>query len=94
MNLLESGYLFTAGDCSNHIIYRLNSLGDEDEEVPISTSNMPFDDGTDHSKLVRFCPKSELVNLSFCDEMPNIASINDMLAADLMSGAPTEEHSK
>lgn len=26
--------------------------------------------------------------------MPNLASINDMVAADLLSGAPTEEHSK
>mmetsp|Transcript_5527 Transcript_5527/g.9416 ORF Transcript_5527/g.9416 Transcript_5527/m.9416 type:complete len:369 (-) Transcript_5527:2298-3404(-) len=41
MNLLESGYLFAAGDCSNHFMYRLTSLGDEDspsEFVPRSES--------------------------------------------------------
>lgn len=25
--LLESGYIFAAGDCSNHTIFRLTSLG-------------------------------------------------------------------
>ena len=59
MNLLETGYLFTAGDCSNHIIYRFNSLGDDNEQVPTSNSNMPFDDGKNHAQLVRFCPKDE-----------------------------------
>jgi hypothetical protein len=93
MNLLESGYLFTAGDCSNHVIYRFNSLGD-DEDIPTAKMNMPFDDGKDHSKLVRFCPKKENLNLTKCDEIANLASINDMVAADLISGAPSEEHSK
>ena len=34
MNVLESGFLFAAADCSNHRIYRFTSLGDEDEDDP------------------------------------------------------------
>jgi splicing factor 3B subunit 3 len=34
INLLESGFLFAAGDCSNHHIFRLTSLG-EDKSPPI-----------------------------------------------------------
>lgn len=33
LTLLDSGYLFAAGDCSNHVIYRFTSLGGDDENV-------------------------------------------------------------
>ena len=63
MNLLESGFLFVAGDCSNHVMYRLTSLGAEDEKAIVSNSTMPFDENVvvqSHKQLVRFCPSAAL----------------------------------
>lgn len=44
MNLLESGYLFAAGDCANHAMYSFTSLGDGDENPIVSNSTMEFDE--------------------------------------------------
>jgi hypothetical protein len=52
MNLLESGYLFAAGDCANHAMYSFTSLGGEDDNPIISNSTMNFDEDNvvkDHS---------------------------------------------
>ena len=47
MNLLESGLLFAAGDCSDHILYRFTSLGSEDDDQIIATnSTMIFDEAS------------------------------------------------
>lgn len=62
MNLLESGYLFAAGDCANHAMYSFTSLGDGDENPIISNSTMEFDEDKvdkDHSSLLKFCPRPE-----------------------------------
>ena len=72
MNLLESGYLFVAGDCSNHVMYRLTSLGSDDEKAIASDSTMPFDESDvahNHKQLVRFCPVAGLQNMEVCDQM-------------------------
>lgn len=42
MNLLESGYLFAAGDCSDHFMYRFTSLGADDEHPIVSNSTTQF----------------------------------------------------
>lgn len=89
MNLLESGFLFVAGDCSNHVMYRLTSLGSEDEKAIVSNSTMPFDENDvahDHKRLVRFCPSAALQNMEVCDQMQNLACINDMIVDDLLRG--------
>ena len=70
INLLESGYLFAAGDCSDHFMYRFTSLGADDEHPIISNSTNDFDEIQilkDHSKLSRFCPRSENQNLEITD---------------------------
>ena len=70
INLLESGYLFAAGDCSDHYMYRFTSLGADDEAPIVSNSTMVFDELEiikDHSKLTRFCPRSETQNLEITD---------------------------
>lgn len=72
MNLLESGFLFVAGDCSNHVMYRLTSLGSEDEKAIVSNSTMPFDENDvarNHKQLVKFCPSAALQNMEVCDQM-------------------------
>jgi len=83
--LLESGYLFAAGDCSNHIMYRFTSL---DEEKPkLSNSTIGFDEDDiihNHGALVKFCPRAEHLNLEVCDQIQNLACITDMLVADLI----------
>jgi splicing factor 3B subunit 3 len=86
MNLLESGYLFAAGDCSDHFMYRFTSLGADDENPIVSNSTQEFDEEMiikDHSKLTRFCPRMEHKNLEVTDQMQNLACINDMLIKDL-----------
>ena len=72
MNLLESGYLFAAGDCSDHFMYRFTSLGADDENPIVSNSTQVFNEleiMRDHSKLTRFCPRSENQNLEVTDQM-------------------------
>lgn len=66
MNLLESGYIFVAGDCSNHMMYRLTSDGSEDENAIVANSTMTFDEEDapyNHKHLVRFCPRDQLHNM-------------------------------
>lgn len=68
--LLESGYLFSAGDCSNHCMYRFTSLGIDASSRFSSNSSVPFDEATvayDHSALKLFCPTNSLMNLEECD---------------------------
>lgn len=84
--LLESGYLFAAGDCSDHCIYRFLSLGIDSSKRYSVDSSRQFDDtkvGTDLSGLVRFCPSNELQNLEECDRLPNFGCVTDMIVADL-----------
>jgi splicing factor 3B subunit 3 len=69
--LLEAGYLFAAGDCSNHYMYRFTSLGG-DQDAGISNSSKSFEEAkvvNDHSELVRFCPRADYQNLEVCDEL-------------------------
>ena len=42
--LLESGLLFSAGDCTNHHMYRFISLGGESGKLKASNSNQPFNE--------------------------------------------------
>jgi len=84
--LLESGFLFAAGDCSNHFIYRFTSLGGE-SELGISNSSKGFEEAkiiNDHSQLVKFCPRADHQNLEICDELQNLACITDMVVEDLV----------
>jgi len=86
LSLLESGYLFAAGDCSNHSMFRFTSLGN-DSDVGVSNSTQVFDETkivSDHLALVKFCPRGEHVNLELCDQMQNLACITDMLVEDLV----------
>jgi len=86
MNVLESGFLFAAGDCSNHSMFSFTSLG-EDEEPIISNSTMDFDEDTvanDHKELIKFCPRTEYQNLEVTDSMQNLACINDLVVKDLI----------
>ena len=86
MNVLESGFLFAAGDCSNHSMLSFTSLGEEDEPI-ISNSTLDFDEDTvanDHKDLIKFCPRPEYQNLEETDSMQNLACINDMIVQDLV----------
>jgi hypothetical protein len=57
--LLESGYLFAAGDCSNHIIYRFTSLGGD---AKVSTNSAD-------NREMRFCPQAVHQNLEVCNQL-------------------------
>ena len=90
MNLLESGFLFVAGDCSNHVMYRLTSLGSDDENAIASNSTVRFEENEvarNHKDLVRFCPSAELQNMEVCDQMQNLACINDMVVENLLGSS-------
>ena len=63
INLLESGFLFAAGDCANHFSYRLTNLGDD--ESPL-----------------KFVPRSTNENLEICDQLQNLACINDVFVGN------------
>lgn len=60
--MLKTGFLFSASEFSNHIIYEIQSIGD-DEAKPIITYS------TDNrNKLVTFNPR-EAKNLVVSDEL-------------------------
>lgn len=68
-------------------MYRFTSLGVDEESPCASNSTVAFDeDGiiTDHSALVRFCPRVAHRNLEVCDQIQNLACITDMVVADLV----------
>jgi Mono-functional DNA-alkylating methyl methanesulfonate N-term len=83
MNILRPGFLFTAGEFNNHIVYSFLDIGDG-EPAPIKTYSTEKKD-----KLVTFNPRSEHLNLSPVDEFQNLASINDIKIEDLIGeGSP------
>lgn len=87
LTLLESGYLFAAGDCSNHKMFRFTSLGGEQNNQSVSNSTQLFDEEKiikDHTDLVKFCPQAEHSNLEVCDQIQNLACINNMVVEDLV----------
>jgi len=66
LNLLESGYLFAAGDCTNHYLYKFLDLGGGEEKPILSNSTIEFDEDDvvhNHDQLVRFCPRTDNINL-------------------------------
>mmetsp|Transcript_6909 Transcript_6909/g.5151 ORF Transcript_6909/g.5151 Transcript_6909/m.5151 type:complete len:85 (+) Transcript_6909:295-549(+) len=83
MNILKSGFLFTASEFSNHIIYRFSSLGD-DEPNPVICHSAPV---LPHSQAPFFNPRVAQ-NLQVADELQNLASINDMKVQNL-TGEPS-----
>ena len=61
LTLLESGFLFSAGDSSNHIMYKFTSLGADEVNPVMSNSTM--------TSLVRFCPRGDHENLQVTDQI-------------------------
>lgn len=83
LNILRPGYLFTAGEFNNHILYSFLDVGDSDPN-PIRTYSTDKKD-----KLVTFNPRADPINLSPTDEFQNLASINDLKVEDLIGeGSP------
>ena len=85
--LLESGYLFAAGDCSNHMIYRFTSLGQDGENQVSSSSFHKFKEASllqHFEALERFMPQMEHQHLEVCDVMQNLACITDIMVEDLL----------
>lgn len=62
LNILRNEFLFAASEYSNHVLYSIKSIGDE-EEKPIFTYSTDSKD-----KLVTFNPR-EPVNILAMDEL-------------------------
>lgn len=77
MCVLKSGFLFVASEFSNHYLYQIANLGDDDGE-PVFSSAMPLEEGD----TFFFAPRS-LKNLVMVDEMDSLSPIMSCQIADL-----------
>jgi len=75
LNLMKNGLLFVPSEFSNHSLYQVAKLGDNDDEPTFSTyspTSQPFE----------FTPR-ELLNLVVMDDIENLAPILSCQVADL-----------
>lgn len=74
-------YLFCASETANHILYNIQSLGDENEVVNCYST-------MDIKENYRFNPR-KLKNIIQCDEIYSLSCITDMMVEDLTNeGTP------
>ncbi|KAJ3416788.1 Splicing factor 3B subunit 3 [Chytridiales sp. JEL 0842] len=79
MSLLKTGLLFVASEFGNHYLYRVDSLGDDDEEQPeYESASTPEDEDV----LVPFNPRG-LRNLTVIDEMDSLCPFIDSKVLNL-----------
>lgn len=92
INILKSGYLFSASESSNHLSLLFKSDGSDDTEAAQCTSNDTTKIEANYAEIVpKFNPRGGmgLKNLEIIDEIRNLAPINDMKIEDLTGeGAP------
>uniref|UniRef100_T1J553 Splicing factor 3B subunit 3 n=1 Tax=Strigamia maritima TaxID=126957 RepID=T1J553_STRMM len=77
MNVLKTGFLFVASEFSNHYLYQIAHLGDDDDEAEF-TSATPLEEGD----TFFFAPRS-LRNLVLVDELESLSPIMSCQIADL-----------
>ncbi|KAJ3068360.1 Splicing factor 3B subunit 3 [Podochytrium sp. JEL0797] len=78
MVLFKNGLLFVASEFGNHYLYRVDSLGDDDEEQPeYESSLIPAD-----ADLIVFRPRG-LRNLTVVDEMDSMMPLIDAKVMNL-----------
>ena len=83
LNILKPGYLYSAGEFNNHILYFFLGMGEADPKPVRSFSTDPKD------KMITFNPRADPLNLAPSDEFQNLASINDIKIEDLIGeGSP------
>lgn len=92
INILKSGYLFSASESGNHLSLLFKSDGSDDTEAAVCSSHNTESIETNYAKnVIKFNPRGGegLKNLEIRDEMRNLAPINDMKIEDLTNeGAP------
>ncbi|KAI9314019.1 CPSF A subunit region-domain-containing protein [Zopfochytrium polystomum] len=81
MVLFKTGLLFVASEFGNHYLYRIDSLGDDDDEQPEYTSaDLP--QSLDEVVVVPFQPRG-LRNLTVMDELDSLSPLIDCRVANL-----------
>jgi splicing factor 3B subunit 3 len=75
LNLLKNGLLFVPSEFSNHSLYRVSQLGDNEDEPTFSTYSDP-------AQPFEFLPR-ELRNLVQIDDIENLAPVLACQVADL-----------
>ena len=74
--VLRQGFLFVASEYGNHVLYRFEGLGDNDDEPQYSSAEL------EPSSQVLFRPR-ELKNLSPSDELENLGPLMGSQVANL-----------
>lgn len=76
--IMKTGFMFAASEFSNHSIYQIVSLGDDEERRIASDSSM------EHDTLVLFNPRTNK-NIVAVDESKNMGCITSMECVDLLN---------
>ncbi|ORX55119.1 hypothetical protein DM01DRAFT_1407145 [Hesseltinella vesiculosa] len=70
--ILKSGFLFAANEFSNHQLYSIENLGDDDEEELTAVDFMEAEEEQGETPLVYFTPRA-LKNLALVDELESLS---------------------
>jgi len=74
ISILPSGYLFVAGETSNHVLFQFTSSGEDQHALATSASTL----------VPLYNPREQHLNLKAEDELHNLACVSDLKCEDLL----------
>lgn len=77
INIFKSGYLFSASEFGNHLLYQIDNLGDDDEEQRIFSSD-------ENDGLINSFDPRPLRNIHIVEEIPSMNAVVKSRIVDLL----------